>query len=310
MLENIVDTRNTHQLFGLDNYLDDFINLYEKNKMPKVTMLTGKKGQGKQTLINHFLSYVFDNKNYDLEHKKINEKATYLKLYKNDLFENIIYLKGDSVDKVKIDDIRELKSKILKKCSNDLPRYIILDDIELFNKNSLNALLKSIEEPGNNNFFILINNLQVPILETIISRAIEIKFFLNENRSTEIIKNIINLHKLKKTDIDYEMINITPGNFLIFNKICFDNKIVTNVDYLNNTIILFKLFKKTKNRYYVLLAEYILDQFFSKKKLTKSININTLANERLLVTKSINDFLIYNLSQSALINSISKAINE
>ena len=45
------------------------VEVYEKNKMPKVTMLTGKKGQGKQTLINHFLSYVFDNKNYDLENR-------------------------------------------------------------------------------------------------------------------------------------------------------------------------------------------------------------------------------------------------
>ena len=34
-------------------------------------------------------------------------------------------------------------------------RFIVLDDIELFNQNSLNALLKIIEEPSNSNFFLL-----------------------------------------------------------------------------------------------------------------------------------------------------------
>ena len=33
------------------------------------------------------------------------------------------------------------------------PRFIIFDDVELFNNNSLNALLKIIEEPSKNNFF-------------------------------------------------------------------------------------------------------------------------------------------------------------
>ena len=35
-------------------------------------------------------------------------------------------------------------------------RFIILDDIELFNKNSLNALLKVIEEPNKEIIFFLL----------------------------------------------------------------------------------------------------------------------------------------------------------
>ena len=38
----------------------------------------------------------------------------------------------------------------------DSDRFIVLDDIELFNVNSLNALLKIIEEPSKKNYFILL----------------------------------------------------------------------------------------------------------------------------------------------------------
>ena len=41
-------------------------------------------------------------------------------------------------------------------------RFIIFDDVELFNHNSLNALLKLIEEPTKKNYFLLINNKSRP----------------------------------------------------------------------------------------------------------------------------------------------------
>ena len=56
---------------------------------------------------------------------------------------------------VKIEDIRNLKKKILKSSLLDKDRFIIFDDIELLNINSLNALLKIIEEPSEKNYFIL-----------------------------------------------------------------------------------------------------------------------------------------------------------
>ena len=59
----------------------------------------------------------------------------------------------------------------------DNKRFIILDDVEMFNLNSMNALLKVIEEPSPDNYFILICNKSKPLLETIKSRCIE--FYIN-----------------------------------------------------------------------------------------------------------------------------------
>ena len=68
--------------------------------------------------------------------------------------------------------------------------FIIFDDIELFNSNSLSALLKMIEEPGKNNYYILINNKRKLLLDTIKSNH-EVNIILNEKIRLEIIDQLI-----------------------------------------------------------------------------------------------------------------------
>ena len=55
--EEILDPSKTLTLKGLDNYFNELISLYNNNNLPKVTLLSGKKGTGKLTLINHFIHY-------------------------------------------------------------------------------------------------------------------------------------------------------------------------------------------------------------------------------------------------------------
>ena len=117
------------------------------------------------------MNYVYDKNNYDLVNKSINNKTHFYKQYLNNIFPNIVHLSGDDFKNIKVDDIRDLKSTILKTTISEQKRFIVLDDVELFNINSLNALLKIIEEPLSNNYFILINNKAKPLIETIYSRS-------------------------------------------------------------------------------------------------------------------------------------------
>ena len=191
------DPKNSSILFELDNKLDFLINLYNSKKLPRVLMISGKKGVGKFTLINHFLTYIFDKKNYDLKNKIINNQTQFYKQYLNNIFPNIIYLSGDNFKSIKIDDIRDLKSRILQTTISENNRFIILDDIELFNVNSLNALLKIIEEPLSKNHFILINNKTKPLIETIYSRSLEIKVILNNETRKKVINSLIEKKKIE-----------------------------------------------------------------------------------------------------------------
>ena len=234
------DPKNSLVLFGLENKLDFLIKLYNLKKIPRILMISGKKGVGKFTLINHFLNYIYDKDNYDLKNRSINNQTQFYKQYLNNISSDIIHLSGDNFKNVKIDDIRDLKSKILKTTISKKERFIILDDIELFNTNSLNALLKIMEEPASNNYFVLINNKTQHLIETIYSRSLEVKILLSNEERIKVIESLIAKNNLE-VFIDFNSLNLTPGNFLSFNKICQENKIDFNDDFLKNLKILFNL---------------------------------------------------------------------
>ena len=64
----MIEDKNKHfqsKLYGMNNYFKCLKHLIDKKNFPKVLMLTGKRGQGKFTLVNHFISYIFDKKKYD-----------------------------------------------------------------------------------------------------------------------------------------------------------------------------------------------------------------------------------------------------
>ena len=88
-------------------------------------------------------------------------------------------MKCEKPNVVSIDDIRQLKTKLSKTPLVNSSRFTIIDDIELINLNSANALLKLIEEPSDYDYFFLINNKCNKVIETLISRSLEFKIFLS-----------------------------------------------------------------------------------------------------------------------------------
>ena len=190
------DSRNSLNLFGLNDEFKLLSNLYLNKKLPKVIMLSGNKGIGKSTLINHLVNSIFDSQNYDSKNLLIFAESQIYKQFKENIFSNIIYVNGFDFKSIKIEDIRNLKAKISQSSILNKERFIILDDIELFNLNSLNALLKTIEEPNDTNHFVLINNQSKELLDTIKSRSLEIKINIKEKKRLEIINNLVNYYKL------------------------------------------------------------------------------------------------------------------
>ena len=80
-----------------------------------------------------------------------------------------------------------LKSKLSKSSISNGKRFIILDDVETFNKNSLNALLKIIEEPSTNDYFILINNETKKSLKLLNQDVLKLRFCYQENKRTKLL---------------------------------------------------------------------------------------------------------------------------
>ncbi len=297
------DPKNSLNLYGFEKDFVFLSSLYANKKLPKILMLSGPRGSGKSTLINHLLFSIFDEKNYNKNQLSFSEASVLFKQFINNIFQNIIYLKGSNFKSVKIEDIRNLKSKILKSSIINKDRFIIFDDVELFNINSLNALLKIIEEPSANNYFILINNKSKPLLDTVKSRSLELKVILSEDIRLEIIDRLIKLYNIE-TILDPKKSKLTPGNFIKFNYICKENNIFPENEFLDNLSLLLNSYKKDKDILFIDIAFFLAEIYFKELK-TKNI----LRNEQIyeiknFVLNNLNNYLTFNVNQNSLVNAI------
>ena len=303
------NAKKSFKLFGLINDFDLLKKLYLANKLPHAIILSGKKGSGKSTLINHFLYYLFDKKNYDENNLELNVASDFHNQFINNIFPNIIYLNGSDYNNNKIEDIRNLKKIIYQTSISDKPRFVIFDDVELFNNNSLNSLLKIIEEPSQKNYFILIDNKSKPLLNTIYSRCLDFKIILNEDKRQNIIESLIKLFNLKVV-IDTKESKLTPGSFIKFNYILDENKILLNEDFQKNLEYMLKLYKKEKNIIFIDVILFLTNNYFNNLNKKSIYSKEEIIDYKNFVFENINKFFLYNLNQNSLLSSIKNKMND
>ena len=306
-IHQLFDPKKTSQLIGLQPYLFFFYELILSDKFPKVILLSGEKGLGKSTLVNHLMFLVFDKKNYDIKKNLINENGIFYSQYLDNIFPNIINFKASISKKITIEDVRNLKKKLSKTPINFDKRFIIIDDAETLNTNCLNGLLKIIEEPGKNDYFILINNKSFPILETVKSRTIEIKVSMNGDQVDKVSSFLMNKFN-QKVIFDKNLIKCSPGNFLKYNYIFNQNKLSIDEKYITTFKKILALYKKEKDIFFRDILFYYSDYYLQKIRINKDLNNNKTVASRSLIFNNINDFFLYNLNHDTLIRSIENNI--
>ena len=290
---------NQTQLFGLNNFLNDLVDLYEKNKLPNKILLTGQKGLGKSTLAYHLINYVLskDEKyNYDLKNLSINPENNSFKTILNKSNINFTLIDIDPEKKfIDINQIRDLISNLNKSSFNQKPRFILIDNIELLNTNSINALLKTLEEPSTNIYFILINN-NKKILSTLLSRCINFKIFLSHLESMNVTNNLLKIKLNSKINKDFINHYSTPGSIYNLYIFCESQKF----DLLNSNLKEFLEFVITNNFYkkdHTLrdLIYNFVEYYFTKINLSSDIY-----NKYIYFIKKISDTKKFNLDEETL----------
>ena len=258
------------QLFGMRYFFDEIIMLYKRMKMPNKILLSGKKGLGKSTLAYHIVNYILslnEDKKYNVDKFIINSENKSFKLVQSNSHPNFYLI--DLMNEKKSIDVAQVRDMITytnKSCFNNTPRFIIIDNIENLNKNSVNALLKVIEEPNEKIFFILINNNEKKILPTLKSRCLTFKISLTFNQSINVVNQLLNKNILEEINTDIINYYITPGE--IVNLINFaDEKKINLLDYdlfgLLNLLINNGYYKKNKNIKNIIIT--FIELFFLKE---------------------------------------------
>jgi len=206
------------ELYGLRHFFKEITNLYDAKKMPNKILISGKKGLGKSTLAYHVINYILsfnEEYKYDEQNNKINKENRSFKLLQNNAHPNFYLI--DLLEEKKNIDVAQIRKMIAytnKSSFDNKQRFILIDNVENLNKNSINALLKVIEEPNEGVNFILINNNEKNILPTLKSRCLTFRV----NSTFDEFINTSNL--LLKEDIlktmNYDLINYysTPGEII------------------------------------------------------------------------------------------------
>ena len=208
----------TSKLIGHKDLFNNLIYLDQIQKFPNKILISGPKGIGKKILVNHFLNYFYSKNNdkmYDLKNNEFKLNNNLSKLIFTNSHPNIFKIKKRKDKKmIDIEQIREMIQFTNQTSFNNDRRIIIIEDINLLGINSANALLKSIEEPNNKTYYILINNSEFKILETIKSRCLEFKSNLLNSEVIEIVNYYFNSDIYKDINLDF-INNYNSPSFLI-----------------------------------------------------------------------------------------------
>ncbi len=288
-------------LFEYKEIINKLYKLYKNDNLPNKILLSGEKGIGKSTLAYHLINFILSENEehpYDYKNNIINSENKSYKLIQNKSHPNF-HLIDVLEDKKNIDinQIRELITNLNKSSFNKKKRFVLIDNIELLNLNSINALLKILEEPNENINFILINN-NKRVLPTLKSRCLNFKVFLTKDQSIRIINQLLNddiITIINDKLFDYYS---TPGKLFKLIKLSQEyNLDLVNFD-LNTTIttmIKDKIYKKDRS-----IAEIIysfIELYFRNN--ISSENISLLKSYHYFL-KKINNTKIYNLDEETL----------
>ena len=298
---------NSLKLFGYEEYFSSLSNLYINNRFPKVIMLSGEKGLGKFTFAFHLLNYFFSknkNESYDLTNYSINSNNTFYRNILSNINQNFNYIGSDGLKKVGIEEIRNIKKKFNNTSLNNLARFTILDDSELLNVNSANALLKLIEEPSSQNYFILINNKRRKIIDTLRSRSLEVNIFINSNNKSNILKKINEKFQISLGQYSSFINKTTPGTLLRV-CMCLENIKIEVSDSLYTSVdMLLDKYKKEKNDIYIEAIKFLLDFEINKAIESKNPNFLEIGFLNKKVNKLLFEFENFNISKNSVLDSL------
>ena len=309
-----IEPISQRKIYGLDYYFNEIVDLYNNNKLPNKILLSGPKGNGKSTLAYHIINYIFSKNEtnpYNFDQKEISDQNRSFKLFQNFSHPNfyLINLKEDKRD-IEISQVRKMINYTNKSSFNDRPRFILIDNAEHLNISSVNALLKVIEEPNDNLFFILIHNNKKSLIKTLKSRCLLFKINLTFDESISITNQLLNNNLFDLINNDLINYYSTPGDYI--NLVNFSKKNDINLNEFNLKNFLFFLINENyyKKDNFIKLNIFNYIELYFLKTFNQSTNKSKISSFYTKFINKINYANKFNLDYESLFMEFkSKVLN-
>src|SRR5699024_8251387 len=158
---------NFNEVAGHKNIITILKNEIINNKIPHAIMFAGQRGTGK-TSIARIFSKIINCTNRENDLRCYECESCLLSNIDN----NPDIVEIDAASNNGVNEIREIKNKVNSiKPIVSQHRIYIIDEVHMLTIQAFNALLKTLEEPPKNTFFILATTEIHKIPKTIISRC-------------------------------------------------------------------------------------------------------------------------------------------
>ena len=302
------------KLYGLNLIFNEIVNLSNSNKLPNKILFSGSKGSGKSTLAYHFINYIFsinENHPYNIKLNEISVQNNSFKLIKNGSHPNfhLIDLIEDKKN-IEISQIRNMINYANKSSFNNRPRFILIDNVENLNINSSNALLKIIEEPNKNVFFILIHNDNKKIIKTLKSRCLTFKINLTFDQSINIANHLLNENIFELLNNDLINYYSKPGDYISLVNFSKENQINLNEFNLKKFLLLLIEENYYKKNNFVKLNIFNYIELYFLKIFNQSTNKSKISSFYTKFINKINYANKFNLDYESLFMEFkSKVLN-
>lgn len=328
------------KLIGNFQLYENLIENFKNQNLPQSMIFCGPKGIGKSTFTLYLINNIFNILLKDIEN------SNHQNLIYNNSHLNVRYIekffdpkKNKFKNYINIEQIRTLDNFINQSSLDNLPKFIIIDSADDLNKSSYNALLKNLEEPKSNTFFILISHQLSSLPPTLRSRCV--KFYLkklNFKQFNEIIKFDNKVDDEDQILFLYNLTNGSPGIAIdiISNKINDTYKKIFDILNINkslskeviNLVNLVSNYDNDQFKIFLMILRYILmrmikmniddnminDSDFNFQNIFQYIP-NKIKNDTFIqileyLNKNENDLFIYNLDKKIFTLNIFTPLNQ
>ena len=299
------------KLLSFKDNFKELVNLSLKNKLPNKLIFSGNKGIGKSTFAFHLINYLFsqdEEGGYNLEDNEININNKSYKLVSNNTHPNLLLI--DSTDKkfIEVSKIREILNFSSKTSFSNKKKIVLINNVEKMNINASNALLKILEEPSTNLFFILIHNSHKKLISTINSRCIKFNFFITESEKEKIISDIIDNDFYVGLSSDFKIRYLSPKFYIDLYDFIKKEKIELNdldIDLLLNYI--FNKRNYLKDEFVIENLQILIEIYFYNKIISWNNFENDYKSFKQTMNK-INNMNKFNLDKDSSLLEIKNII--
>ena len=299
-------------LYGYSDFFKYIKSLFDMDKLPNKIIFSGKKGIGKSTFVYHLANYIFsidEDDSYDSENNKINNSNKSFKLLKNYTHPNFFLISLNKDKKsIEIAQIREMISFCNKSSFNNKNKIILIDNVEYLNQNSVNALLKIIEEPNEKIYFFLIHDSSKRIIATLNSRCIKFNLQIGNSKRQKILNNLIKSNFYENLNPDLKNYYFSHGDYINLYNYITEKNLDENISIENLLKFIIDEKEYKINNYIKENLSLFIELYYMKKFLNINSNIKYFDKFKYYIKKnySVNKF---NLDLETLIIEFKAQLN-